>query len=900
DCPFIVNTIAESVKQTGSKIAYHLHPILTYDGYRASLSYLEIEDISTEHSEVFIRRLKNALENLAFVTADFTSMLVRVETLAKVLQNKIASSSIPKSERLETSDFLRWLTDGGFIFVAYSCWDIKQKDLTINQANSFGLFKADQGLISELKSQIHDDLLRLNDSGELISINKINVESPVHRFVRLTHIAVVEPGASGQPAQIHSILGILTSKGNAQESSSIPLIRQKLKQVLLLENVIENSHDFKAIADIIDSMPKVEALRLNVDSLREIAHLVLEIKNKSETRTLIKIDEANRGALVLIAMPKEQYSNQIRDRLQAKIETTFGTSPGSCEYQVDLSSKNVMKIFFYTPLPEGDLPPIKVDHFQNELIKLSRNWLNNLEERIHSSELFDDKKAIWRKYSSAFPAEYQTLHSDEECLADIHEIETLDHQNSITVSFDFKGKEHFDIFTLSVYGYGKRTTISQAFPILENAGLEVIDERSSIVTPKGLPNIHIDRFLVRSKLSYKFTEESLNDFLAPGLKETFLGNVENDPLNSLMLSASLSTRKIALLRSYSSLLWQVNKFATRSVLITSLSDTPLASTTLWNMFEVKFDPSLKLSTKERLQKFDHLKVEFFSILQTVTDITKDRALRAISDLMNNTSRTNFYLELPFIAHKIQSEKVDIMPRPRPMCEIFVHAPDFEGTHLRTGKIARGGIRWSDRNEDYRSEVLGLVKTQKVKNSVIVPGGAKGGFVIRHAPNDDDSLKARVEDTYKKYIRALLSITDNRKGDKNIHPENVIVYDGEDPYLVVAADKGTATFSDIANKIAVNEFDFWLADAFASGGSNGYDHKVCAITAKGAWECAKRHFVDLGIDFVNSAFTAVGIGDMSGDVFGNGLLMSNKARLIAAFDHRHIFIDPKPDAARSFL
>ena len=827
-------------------------------------------------------------------------MLVRVETLAKVLQNKISSSSIPKAERIETAEFLRWLTDDGFIFAGYAYWDIEDNS-TISETNTspFGLFKSDKNLVDNLERQVKEDINKLNESGELISINKINIESPVHRFIKFTHISVCEPGSSGNPSKIHSIVGILTSKGNAQESSSIPLIRQKLKEVLVLENVIENSHDFKAIVDVIDSMPKVEALRLNVNSLREITHSILEIENKNETRVLVKLDPTYRGALVLVAMPRDQYSNDTRDSLQSKIESTFGISPGSCEHQVDLTSKNVMKVFFYAPLPEGDIPPIDIENLQNSLVKLSRNWISNLEERIFSANAILDPKATWRKYEKAFPTEYQALQSDEDCLEDIIQIESLNHQNSITVSFNLKGKEHFEIFTLNVYGFGKRTTITQAFPILEDAGLEVIDGRSSTVYPKGTPTIYIDRFLVRSSLGSCFTASSLKTFLAPGLKESFLGNVENDRLNSLILSASLDTRIIALLRSYASLLWQVNKFATRSVLLNALSHSPEASISLWQMFETKFNPDLKLSLKKRKEKLNKQKTGFFAILQQITDITQDRVLRAIYDLMAHTTRTNYYQNLPAIAHKIHSAKVDIIPRPRPKFEIFIHSPEFEGVHLRTGNIARGGIRWSDRNEDYRSEVLGLVKTQKVKNSVIIPGGAKGGFVLRELPEDYDSLKSAVEDTYKKYIRNLLSITDNRKDGAVIHPDRVIAYDGEDPYFVVAADKGTATFSDIANKIAVEEFDFWLGDAFASGGSNGYDHKLCAITARGTWECVKRHFIDLGIDYINQAFTAVGIGDMSGDVFGNGLLLSKQYKLVGAFNHKHIFLDPDPDPLASF-
>lgn len=454
-------------------------------------------------------------------------------------------------------------------------------------------------------------------------------------------------------------------------------------------------------------------------------------------------------------------------------------------------------------------------------------------------------------------------------------------------------------FKLSIYNKLNQIALSKALPILENAGLFVFSESTSQIKTPNQEDYFLHDFIVNFKFEHKISQTNFDQFLCTGLIEILNDQAENDILNSLLLTADLNVRAITLIRTYTSYLWQVNKFASRSVIMHALASVPNAAKHLWKMFEIKFNPEIGLTIEQRKTQFACELKDFRENLRKVTDITNDRILRSIANILEHTVRTNFYTKAPAIAIKVLPQNIETMPKPRPMFEIFVRSQTIEGIHLRSGVVARGGIRWSDRSEDYRSEVLGLMKTQRVKNVIIVPTGAKGGFIVRRPSDNPEQFKTQGVECYKDYVRSLLSITDNRVNGDIVKPQGVICYDANDPYIVVAADKGTASFSDTANKIAVEEFNFWLGDAFASGGSNGYDHKLYAITANGAWECVMRHFKDAGIDAEKQAFSVVGIGDMSGDVFGNGLLYSSNIKLLAAFNHKHIFIDPTPETESSF-
>jgi glutamate dehydrogenase len=510
--------------------------------------------------------------------------------------------------------------------------------------------------------------------------------------------------------------------------------------------------------------------------------------------------------------------------------------------------------------------------------------------------------ALWQDYKAAFSADYQALYSPTEAMLDVARIEQLTEEQSVLIDWRFSRENKSDhpnsTFHLLLYKLGGEISLSESLPVLENTGLHVFTEQSTLVQRPGKPPVHLRRYLVKVSDQIVICEQNMRDNVAPGLAQVFLKTKSNDALNSLMLSAKLSPKAISILRCYAALLGQITPYA-RSTIQKCLAQYHDLAAQLWHLFDNKLNPDSGLSASQRRTNYRTEVAAFRESLRHVSAIAHDRILRSISSLLTHTVRTNFYQATDTIAIKLRSNHIDIMPNPRPLYEVFIHSAHIQGTHLRTGMIARGGLRWSERPEDFRSEVLGLMKTQKVKNALIVPEGAKGGFIVRQLPEDATEKRTAVENAYKEYIRALLSLTDNRKNGEIIHPDRVVVLDGPDPYLVVAADKGTATFSDIANRIAVDEYNFWLGDAFASGGSQGYDHKKYGITARGAWECVIRHFKDAGRSIESAPITAVGIGDLAGDVFGNGLIHSDNIQLLAAFNHAHIFVDPTPNCAQSY-
>lgn len=892
DRPFIINTILEALRAQDLTASVLLHPILLTRGQRVSLSYFELPAVSAEQLSELESQLQSSLTDLITVTDDFTATLVQAETLARVLDSTRNSSSHPLAERKEYADFIRWLTDGGLIFLGHRQWDLAAMSDSEKGGKGLGLLRSDSARHNDLAKRCKADIARFAHGPELLAVTKLPYRSPVHRSNQLFHLMLSEYSPEGKLTAAHSFIGLLTSKALSQESSSIPLIRRKLQRLIELEGLQENTFDYKSIVSIIDGMPKDEAMRADLDTLRALVRVVADAQTRQETRALV-VASGEQGILAVLVMPRDHFTSETRLGAQACLEKEIGAHSGATDTHIDFATNQWVRLYLHIAGATG-LPGLDRARTEQALVASTQSWSDRLGARFKADNTSERKRNI----AASFGEDYQALQTVDEALVDINYLETLSAERPIRVAIN-PLRDTQQRFVVIVYSFSQLVTISRAVPALEHAGLEVINERSFHLTPANVESLYVSRFLVRPRFELQLRPDTLNNIVAVGLEAVLGGSADDDVLNSLMLSAHLNTRSVALLRTYCSFLSQALKSPTRAAIKSILAGSPQSAQHLTKMFEILFKPSAAVTSAARRQAFQSELNEYRDNLRSVSDITKDKVLRSLVLLMEHTMRTNFYMDQAAISLKLHSEAIEILPSPRPLYEIFVSAPDVEGVHLRGSAVARGGIRWSDRPEDYRSEVLGLMKTQKIKNAVIVPGGAKGGFIAKQLPADPSQVAPAVQSAYRTFIRALLSITDNRTASGVKHPEGIVIHDGEDPYLVVAADKGTATFSDTANRIAVEEFNFWLGDAFASGGSQGYDHKLYGITAKGGWECVVRHFNDIGFDYDSNVFTAVGIGDMAGDVFGNGLILSKNIKLLAAFNHKHIFIDPNPDPSASF-
>ncbi len=895
DRPFIVNSAMECMKGLGISIRTLLHPILSSSTGRVSLSYLELETSPGIGAETVRVALEQCMADLMLVSDDFMPMLVRAEGLARLLDSASLNISWPHAERRETAEFLRWIADGALIFLGHAEHRVKQDGELQGEGPTaaLGVFKSKHTPMQRLAEQCRHDVQTILHSTDLIKITKLAEHSPIQRRLYPLHIAVKEFASDGSLVALHSFVGLLTSKAISEESSTVPVVRTKVRRILDREEIIHNSHDYKYVIDIVDSMPKDEALRIDEDSLRDDIQLVIEMHSRAETKVSARVHDDARGVSFLVIMPRERFNSEVRRKVQEHFERLCGIKPGDSEYFLDLTTRPFARFYFYMPLQASPDVVGRSDQLVKEVLRVSRGWRDNLAELLEERgdrSLFD--------FLDAFGGDYQALNTPATAEQDIQEMLALNEREPLFVALHPQGEDG-PLRMLSIYSLNELVPLRVAFPVLQNAGIDVIQEHSSEVRTGAGQVYFIHRMRVSTIDNYTLDAEDFRTIVAPGLRNVFRNRADNDRLNALMLRAGLALSEISVLRAYISMLWQISRVVSRENMHDMLAAEPALARQLYELFEMKFDPKIAMAIDDRRARLAEGFEDFRDALVKITALDKDRVLRSLALLVSNTVRTNAFTAHQALAFKLHSESLEIIPMPRPKFEIYVLGPLVEGVHLRVGMVSRGGIRWSDRPDDFRSEILSLVKTQNIKNAVIVPQGAKGGFIVRNYNRESDPSGEIVREAYRQFIRSLLSLTDNRINQEIRTPDGILAYDGEDPYLVVAADKGTAAFSDIANGIAVNEFKFWLGDAFASGGSNGYDHKKYGITARGAWECIKRLFHDRGIDHEHHTFTAVGIGDMSGDVFGNGLLLSSHVKLLAAFDHRNVFIDPEPDAARSF-
>jgi glutamate dehydrogenase len=881
DCPFIISSIAERLYEAKIQLECFQHPILKVSNSPVALSYIEISNRTSEEAETVIPKVREALEALKQVVHDHEAMLVAVKASRF---NNLANLQTEYGEisALEGSTFLEWLASGSFFFLGISTW----RESTTREAG-LGIWKAPGAYRDSLSVEVLEDLRAVAADKVHISIHKLRLSSIVHRRASLLNIIL--QGMPGSNTAI-SIVGYLTSKALACEAQDIPLLREKVRRVLALENTPPNSHDYKYVNEVIDNMPTDEALALPLGDLRTLGQLALGVFSRDDTRSATFVDVQKRRALTLIVLPPSRYSADVGSSMQAIIESHLSANPLSSEIYLDSSKKRQLRIYISTPLPFGFSGKPDLDALGRSLQRASLSWMDSFMEhleRLHHGPV---------EIALRFPDDYQAAIPVSEALEDYRLATSLSNDHSLAVSLlsDTPSQQRA---TLTFVSRGIPISLSRAVPVLENIKLEVLDANSYTFAIEA-HDYTVLKCEVRAYDGEALIPQHFNLSVSPALELILQGAALDDPLNLLLRKIPISIQQISLLRGYCAFLWQTHKISTKRTMWKSLAFSPDVAHQLIRIFDIRFNPHLALTRDERASALSGAEQELQQAMRKVTDITFDRILKGLASLVKNTVRTNFYGGSKTLALKVTPQRIDHMPHPRPLFEVFVFSNTIEGTHLRSSKVSRGGIRWSERVDDYRAEVLGLMKTQRVKNVIIVPSGAKGGFIVKSLPAQPELVPAAVEAAYREYIAALLTIADNKVGDTVVSPPNCLMYDEPDPYFVVAADKGTATFSDVANAIAQNDFHFWLGDAFASGGSAGYDHKKYGITARGGWECVLRHCRDLGID-VSKPFTAVGLGDMSGDVFGNAMILTPTMSLIAAFNHKHIFIDPTPNNQAAF-
>lgn len=937
--PFVVDTIREHLHARDLAIEHIVYPVMYVErdddgsvvdvrplreGERGeSMVHCEVSQISDgESRELLTDELTTRLQDVIHATDDFGPMIDAANDV--VAQLAEGAKALPeRSEEIgEIQDFVRWLRDGGFVFLGYRGYDLVDvegagRGIVVEQGSGLGLLR-DEGSsrfatpvpLSELRGVYREQA----EHGPVLIINKTNAESTVHRRVRMDYIGVKKLGRDGSVVGEHRFVGLFTSRAYSEDAANIPILRQKLAGILEEAGVREGSHDFKEIITIFNTLPKEELFITSAEEVGADIRTVLQSYHIAGARVTLRPDPLQRGVSVMIIVPKDRFSGEVRRTVEAALVEVFQGEV--LNYHLALGEGDQARLHFYVAADEVRLEDTTAADIERVVSRTIRTWTDRVGEGLEGALPRDEARRLAHRYGVGFSAEYQAATDPEIAVGDILHLEDmLSTGRKISISLVNRGTSVAapgveGVTEFKVFLQGGRLILSDFMPILENAGLRVIAVNPFDLTALGGERITVYAFAVQDSDAQPLDIEHRGDLLAETVLAVRAGDAVNDSLNRLVLGAGLHWREVDVIRAYVGYAFQVGAVPSRQSLPSALVRHPGLARELFDLFRTRFDPALDATVQERLGAAEDIHEAVYGSLRSVSALADDRALRRLQELIDATVRTTYYRHggrtptvrsggVPYVSFKFACGALDILSRTGLLFEVWVHSARMEGVHLRGADVARGGVRWSDRPDDFRTEILGLVKTQVVKNAVIVPSGSKGGFVTRHTPADPDARFEEGREQYQTLIRGLLDLTDNlAAGGKIEPPPGVVCFDDPDPYLVVAADKGTATFSDLANGISA-EYGFWLGDAFASGGSHGYDHKVVGITARGGWECVKRHFREMGKDIQSEPFTVVGIGDMSGDVFGNGMLLSEQIRLVAAFDHRHVFIDPDPDPATSF-
>ena len=921
DMPFLVDSVTACLNALELVVHLVIHPVVPVvragggkliaideaspDALSESIMQIEIAGRADAALQKKITTdLEAVLGDVRAAVVDWEAMTKKVGQIADDIGN--AALPVPASEAVEVSAFLAWLADRNFTFLGYREYSFDQEGLKVIPGAGRGVLRDDAYLVFDgLRNftTLSPDVQQFLRSPQLMMISKSNRRSTVHRPVQLDTVGIKTFDAKGEVVGQKLLVGLFTSSSYAKPPRSIPVLRRKVQRTIERSGFAPDSHDGKSLQHILDTFPRDELFQTTETELFSTAIGIMHLQERQRIAAFTRRDPFERFVSCLVYVPRDRYNSAVRRRMSEILESAFNGKLSSDAVQLDESV--LARIHFIINTNPGQVPEVDPAALEQQLVEAGRVWADKLSEALNAAFDEDEAHTLLRRYADAFPTNYTERFTAASAVEDIKEIATLEAGAPIAPALYRTPEGGPSDLRLKTFSTGMPVPLSDVLPMLENLGMKVITENPFRVKPRDAASkfwVQEFELVTRGKMPVDLTE------VGPRFEEAFpavyAGAVEDDGFNRLVALAGLAAREIVVIRTYCKVLRQAGSTFSQAYMEDTVSAHPAITHKLVSLFQAQFDPAVK--PKGRDAATDKLATEIEQDLDQVSNLDEDRILRSFLLLIRKSLRTNFYqlgadgLPKPYLSIKLASQEIDLLPQPRPLVEIFVYSPRMEGCHLRGSKVARGGIRWSDRKEDFRTEILGLMKAQQVKNSVIVPMGSKGGFVVKRPPTGGtrEAVMAEVVACYKTLMYGLLDLTDTIEGAGIVPPKLVVRRDPDDPYLVVAADKGTATFSDIANGCAI-EYGFWLGDAFASGGSIGYDHKAMGITARGAWEAVKRHFRELGTDIQTQDFTCVGIGDMAGDVFGNGMLLSQHTQLVAAFNHMHIFLDPTPDAASSW-
>ena len=925
DMPFLVDSVTAELTRNGRAIYLVAHPQLAVTRSAGELVDVHDIDVNAIRDGMIAESWMHIHVERDFVSDDFESLVQGIERVLSDVRKAVSDWSLMRTKAIEISGMLRreqlgqvtesqrdeaialldWLTQDSFTFIGYREYllvDVNGEDALAPVPNTgLGILRQPEqrGEVSESFAQLPVAVRAKAREQELLVLSKANSRSTVHRPGYLDYVGVKTFNEQGEVVGERRFLGLFAARAYSDSVLEIPVLREKARQVERELSFIPGSHSAKDLEELLDTYPRDELFQISVEQLAKIAKSVLLLQERRQTKLYLRNDPYGRFVSALVYFPRDRYTTAVRLKLEAILRDTFGGT--HVDYSARVSESVLARLHYVIHVePSEEIPEIEPSDLERRLAEATRSW-----EDDYQSILIDKGiSGLIRTYSDAFPESYK---EDFDPMTGVNDTLIIEALKPEDLALDLYAPIISDSRDLrfKVIRVGPAMSLTRILPILERLGVDVLDEHPHEVERKDRSTAWVLDFGIVLPEGEIHSPDSLFTRFEDAFRAAWFGNTESDSFNALIVTAGVTWRDCTIIRAYARYMRQIGTTFGQGYIESVVLGNSSVARLLIEFFRIRFDPDFP---GDRNAVQESAREQFELALTEVPSLDHDRILRMFWDMIAATARTNFYQDSVFapgsttaLAFKLEPRLIPDVPLPRPAHEIWVYSPHVEGVHLRFGDVARGGLRWSDRREDFRTEILGLVKAQEVKNAVIVPVGAKGGFFAKRLPDPTENRSAWLQAgvaAYQDFIRSLLSVTDNLLNGEVVPPPRVVRHDANDTYLVVAADKGTASFSDIANRIALDE-GFWLGDAFASGGSAGYDHKAMGITARGAWESVKRHFMEMEIDTQAQDFTVIGIGDMSGDVFGNGMLLSPHIRLLAAFDHRNIFIDPNPSSGPSF-